>query len=493
MTGYIKEMLKDFNLPIYRVYRKDKPLYEGRFYIKEHKVCKCVNGKLEEINTFLYNKKQINLTTNFIINSSVYDSYTHNYLGNYLRFIRDYKYINIGPKFENKYSGMIYCDNCRSKGIKHELTKKEILDLQNYKNLNINKWIPKKSFPKKFYKDRFSYKGISLVTDMYTKRNLYALSLLYDEIQKLKGKNKELILLAFTNTVLHVSKLKSENVRPLGVNNYWVPDDYIEENVWFRFEDRIENIIKAKKQQYKRELEKKSHNINYGSWSIDNISALDNIEENSIDYFFTDPPYGDAIQYSELSYIWNAWLDKTYNTKEEVIINPVQNKGEQEFNELLSKSLENIYGALKPNKYFTLCFQNKNSEIWKAVISKCRDLGFSLVDTSIYDTYGSPFNKSWANFSPKSDIYVTFQKSDIPKDKFYSKKETIEDIIYEISSYMRDNNISENNNRLYDLTISYLLWALYYNKQDIEVKKFDIKRFSEMAKNNVQQKQLQLL
>ena len=88
---------------------------------------------------------------------------------------------------------------------------------------------------------------------------------------------------------------------------------------------------------------------------------------------------------------------------------------------------------------------------------------------------------------------MTFQKSDIPKDNFYSKKETIEDIIYEISSYMRDNNISENNNRLYDLTISYLLWALYYNKQDIEVKKFDIKRFSEMAKNNVQQKQLQLL
>lgn len=404
-----------------------------------------------------------------------------------------YKYINIGPKFENNYSGRIYCDNCKSKGIKHELTKTEVQDLKNYKNLNIEKWVPKKSFPKKFYKDRFSYKGISLVTDMYTKRNLYALSLLYDEIQKLKGKNKELFLLAFTNTVLHVSKLKSENVRPLGVNNYWIPDDYIEENVWYRFEDRIENIIKAKKQQYKRELEKKSHNINYGSWSIDNVSALDNIEENSIDYFFTDPPYGDAIQYSELSYIWNAWLDKTYNTKEEVIINPVQNKGKQEFNELLSKSLENIYGALKPNKYFTLCFQNKNSEIWKSVILKCRDLGFTLVDISIYDTYGSPYNKSWANFSPKSDIYVTFQKSDILKDNFYSKKETIEDIIYEINSYMKDNNISENNNRLYDLTISYLLWGLYYNKQDIDVKKFDVKCFSEMAKNNVCQKQLQLL
>ena len=32
MTGYIKEMLKDFNLPIYKVYREDKPIYNGRFY-----------------------------------------------------------------------------------------------------------------------------------------------------------------------------------------------------------------------------------------------------------------------------------------------------------------------------------------------------------------------------------------------------------------------------------------------------------------------------
>ena len=65
-----------------------------------------------------------------------------------------------------------------------------------------------------------------------------------------------------------------------------------------------------------------------------------------------------------------------------------------------AKSLDNIYAALKPNGYLTLCFQNKNSSIWKAVISHCKQIGFKLYDISIYDTYGSPFNKSWANFSP---------------------------------------------------------------------------------------------
>ena len=103
MTGYIKEMLKDFNLPIYKVYREDKPIYDGRFYIKDHGIYRGVgsgeSASLKRVNSFMYNQRQINMTTKLLINSSVYDSYTHNYLGNYLRFVRDYKGINLMPLY----------------------------------------------------------------------------------------------------------------------------------------------------------------------------------------------------------------------------------------------------------------------------------------------------------------------------------------------------------------------------------------------------------
>jgi len=32
------------------------------------------------------------------------------------------------------------------------------------------------------------------------------------------------------------------------------------------------------------------------------------IDENSIDYIYTDPPYGGNIAYLDLSTMWNAWL-----------------------------------------------------------------------------------------------------------------------------------------------------------------------------------------
>jgi len=109
MTGYIKELLKDFNLPVYTVYREDKKLHAGnivgnknysKIYIDRDKIVQYnpITGNLDYLSDFSYNVKS-SYTKNLIINSSVYDSYTHNYLGDYLRFLRDYKYINLMPLY----------------------------------------------------------------------------------------------------------------------------------------------------------------------------------------------------------------------------------------------------------------------------------------------------------------------------------------------------------------------------------------------------------
>ena len=400
-----------------------------------------------------------------------------------------YKYLLTGPKFDNQHLGHLFC-TCGYKEAKHPLSVYDEAQINYYNNLAFDEWVPSIHFPKEFYKDRFSYKGILTVADMYTRRNLYALAILLQEIKKVRTENQSYFKLAFTNTLLHVSKLKGENVRPLSVNNYWIPDDYIEENVWFRFDERIKLIINAKKAQQKRAAKKITQGTVYGTWYLQKKSALEDMGTNFVDYFFTDPPYGEAIQYSELSFIWNSWMEEEYENEEEVIINPAQKKGTKEFNKLLCYSLENIYRALKPQRHFTLCFQNKNSDIWKSVIYYCKHLGFKLVDVSIYNTYGYPFNKSWANFSPKSDIYVTFQKTELQDEFFYDKPETIKEIIKEISIYMNAHEIKADNNKLYDLTISYLIWALYLNKSEIDIAKFDIKKFTEIAKEALEEKTL---
>lgn len=388
------------------------------------------------------------------------------------------KYGLIGPKYNNKRVLALYCPNCSGDRLikKREITEKDEEKINSIENKKIPYWYPEVEFPKKFYKDRFSYKGISRVSDMYTNRNLYALALLLDEIKKLKEPNKSLILMAFSNTVLHASKLKGENVRPLGVNNYWIPDDYIEENVWFRFQDRLKNMLLSKE---KLEEKVKALNIKSGDYKIEKKSAINLKEKNQIDYVFTDPPYGEAIQYSELSYIWNAWFENIYDIKEEIIINPVQNKKKEQFNNLLFKSISNIYTALKNEKYFTLCFQNKDFSIWKDIINYCKSIGFVLYEIGIYDTFGSSFNKNWAKFSPKTDIYVTFKKTNkINEKNYFNKKLDIDETIVEIIKYFNKHKSLEFDNvRLYDITIAYIIWNIFYNKENIDIDNFNTKTF----------------
>lgn len=100
ITGYIKELLKDFNLPMAKVYNENKPLRDGKFYIKNKELYYCdTNLKLVRKAPYEYNKKVPNLTRNLIINSSNYDIYTHTYLGDYLRFIRDYRHLDLMPLY----------------------------------------------------------------------------------------------------------------------------------------------------------------------------------------------------------------------------------------------------------------------------------------------------------------------------------------------------------------------------------------------------------
>ena len=312
------------------------------------------------------------------------------------------------------YSGIKYPEdhNCILTDVNFKERIKSKIDPKILtKKFDLNGSVPTNEFPKEFYKDRFSYKGYSKVSDFYSSRNLSALSSLNNHLKASQYNYKNLFLIAFTNTVLHASVLKGTNVRPLGVNNYWIPDDNIQENVVWRYLDRAKNVAIAKNTIRDRWLEKNKPKILKPEILNKSSLKLNEFKDNTVDYIITDPPYGDVIQYSELSFIWNSWLDLVYENKNEVIINPKQAKGPSDFLDSIKVFIENSYRVLKNESKFTLCFQNKNIDIWYSILVLIKEAGFSLFDTKVYETVGSTYNQNWAQFSPKNDLYVTFIKS----------------------------------------------------------------------------------
>lgn len=113
VTGYIKELLHSFNLPKAKVWTEGMRVYVNNYYIIKGQLAKALYSGVftstdisntskkifNKISPYYYGQKFTNITKNLKLNNLTYDSYTHKYLGNYLRFYRDYKGIDLMPLY----------------------------------------------------------------------------------------------------------------------------------------------------------------------------------------------------------------------------------------------------------------------------------------------------------------------------------------------------------------------------------------------------------
>lgn len=94
-VGQIKQLLKGFNLPTFKVYKEGGVFVEGNHYLKDGYITIYKEGSFINETLYVFDREYLNLTKHLVISNNIYDSYTHRYLGEYLRFIRDYKGVDL--------------------------------------------------------------------------------------------------------------------------------------------------------------------------------------------------------------------------------------------------------------------------------------------------------------------------------------------------------------------------------------------------------------
>ena len=114
-------------------------------------------------------------------------------------------------------------------------------------------------------------------------------------------------------------------------------------------------------------------------------STLLELQDDSVDYVFTDPPFGGYIPYAEINQLNEAWLGRLTDRTQEAIVSPAQEKSVSDYAQLMTDVFSQVSRVLKPDGQATVVFHASKPAVWDALGDAFRINSFSIKATSILD------------------------------------------------------------------------------------------------------------
>ncbi|MBT4089539.1 MAG: DNA methylase [Deltaproteobacteria bacterium] len=159
-----------------------------------------------------------------------------------------------------------------------------------------------------------------------------------------------------------------------------------------------------------------SERLRHEEWGESTVSScqsatdLHQVANDSIDYVFVDPPFGQNLMYSELNFFWECALQVRTNASHEAIINRTQKKKLRDYQYLMTASFKEIYRVLKPGRWLTVEFHNSKNSVWTAIQEGIEQSGFMVADVRILDKKLGSYNQNVSAGAPKSDLIISAYK-----------------------------------------------------------------------------------
>ena len=123
---------------------------------------------------------------------------------------------------------------------------------------------------------------------------------------------------------------------------------------------------------------------------LGSATELSAIPDGSIDYIFTDPPFGSNIFYADCNLIWKSWLGRLTDGTNEAVVNrslglDKGGKSLATYAALISAAMREMARVLKPSGWATVVFHNTDAAVWQALREAADQAGFSFHEAASLD------------------------------------------------------------------------------------------------------------
>ncbi len=190
---------------------------------------------------------------------------------------------------------------------------------------------------------------------------------------------------------------------------YYIPSQIAEISPWYRLAGKLSQLHKAFMLA----------RVHANSTIVSTADCAEtSLPENSIDYIFTDPPFGENIFYADLNLLIESWHGIMTNAVSEAIIDQFKKKRLLEYQYLMQGCFEEYRRVLKPGRWMTVVFHNSKNAVWTSIQEAMLTVGFVVADVRTLDKRQGSYRQVTSTAVEQDLVISAYKPNDGLEERF---------------------------------------------------------------------------
>ena len=211
---------------------------------------------------------------------------------------------------------------------------------------------------------------------------------------------------------------------------YYLSSLVAEVSPWYNLENRLERL---RKHAFAKPVAERGCSV-----VTTGDCASIGIPNSCIDYIFTDPPFGENINYADLNFLVEAWHGLTTTPGREAIVDIGKKKGVHEYQELMRRCFQEYHRVLKPGRWMTVVFSNSSNAIWRAIQEAMGSAGFVIADVRTLDKKQGSYRQVTSSAVKQDLVISAYKPTDELEKRFVIGHSTSEDAWAFVREHLRN-------------------------------------------------------
>lgn len=226
---------------------------------------------------------------------------------------------------------------------------------------------------------------------------------------------------------------------------YYVASQTAECSPWYILDGKLKRLLSA--------FESYHPKVGVAATTTGSATSLP-LPNDSIDYVFTDPPFGENIYYADLNFLVESWHGVKTDSEPEAIVDRVREKAIPEYQHLMTAAFREYFRVLKPGRWMTVVFSNSRAAVWNSIQVGLQQAGFIVAEVNALDKKQGSFQQLVSPNAVKQDLVISAYKPNGGLEKRLAERGAAPESAWDfVQTHLRQLPVSKIKNGILEMVV----------------------------------------